>query len=160
MPTTGQRYGVGIGTGIASGAAAGSALGPWGALVGGVVGGVGGAVSAGMGEAEENKQRALIEEERRRKRKALLVNLYRQQAQLGGLDTTELDTQLAMNDMDYENLQQDRAFTAAHRIDPAAFAPIAQYGTQAAGRIYDYYNPKIQPQVTPSSGVRLRPEDF
>lgn len=166
MPTTGQRYGVGIGTGAAAGAAAGSALGPWGALVGGVVGGVGGAVSASMGESEEAKQRALIEERRKRERKAVLLNLLRQQATSGGSDTAYLDTLMGNSDTDYANLQEDRAFTAQHRIDPASFAPIAQYGTQAAGRIYDYYNtPQLPTAASPDPGLkdprlRLRMEDF
>ena len=147
MPTTGQRYAVGIGTGAASGAAAGSALGPWGALIGGAIGAGGGAVSAAMGASEEAKQRALMEEQEKRKKRAILMNLLRNQAAAAGFDTTQLDTQNAENDLDYQTLQDNRAFTTAHRIDPASFAPIAAAGTQAAGRVYNGLNsPSLQLQ--------------
>lgn len=149
MPTTGQRYAVGIGTGAASGAAAGASLGPWGALVGGAIGAGGGAISAAMGASEEAKQRALMEEQEKRRKKEVLLELLRNDAASGGWPTTGLDTQMKLNDINYDALQNDRAFTAAHRIGPEAFVPIAQAGTQAAGRVYNSLN-------TPSSA----PSDY
>lgn len=140
MASTGQRYAVGIGTGAASGALAGSALGPWGAAIGGVVGGAGGAVSAAMGNSEEAKQRALMEAQHARSKKQILMDMLRERMQQGGLDTSGVDARMQLNDLNVDNTNDERAFQASHRIDPAAFAPIAQAGTAAAGKIYDAYN--------------------
>ena len=151
MPTTGQRYAVGIGTGAASGAAAGSVIGPWGTVIGGAIGAGAGAIGAAMGASEESKQRALMEEQEKRKKKAILLQLLRNKAAEYGADTTYLDTQMALKDLDYENLQNDRAFTAAHRIGPDAFVPMAQLGAQAAGRTYNGLQaPQAQTQFQPS----------
>ena len=140
MATNGQRYAVGIGTGAAGGAVAGTAILPgWGTAIGAGVGAIGGAVGAAMGNSEEAKQRALMEQANARSKKQILMDMLRQRMQQGGLDTTGVDAQMQLNDLNVNNTADERQFQASHRIDPSSFAPMAQLGTQAAGKIYDAY---------------------
>lgn len=156
MATPGQNYAVGIGTGAAGGAASGAAIGgPWGALIGGVVGAGGGAVGAAMANKKEADEKRRMIAAQQRSRQSIWVDLLRNYAAKHGQDTTYLDTLRQLNGEDLSNQAQDAQFAAQHRIDPMSFAPIAQYGTQAAGSIYKSLNTPSAPaaprQIAPEN---------
>lgn len=136
MATSGQNYAVGIGTGAAGGAASGAAFGPWGALIGAGIGAAGGAISAGVANSKEADEKRRMLAAQQRSRHDILLDLQRNYAARNGVDTTYLDTLRALKGEDLQNASQDAQFAAQHRIDPASFVPIAQLGTQAAGRVY------------------------
>ena len=145
MASTGARYAVGIGTGAATGAATGSALGPWGTLIGGAIGAGAGAIGAGVSGGQEAQARAELEEEQKRRKKELLLQYLRNRVASSGLPTGAIDARMAVNGLDRQAAAENDALNQATEISPNAFLPIAQAGTQAAGRVYNSLNAP-QPQ--------------
>ena len=169
MASNAQRYAVGIGTGAASGAALGSSILPgWGTAIGAALGAGAGAIGAATGNSDEEKRRRLIEEQRAREKKMVLLELLRNQAVQNGYDPTLLDTTIKMKGLDYQNALEDRAYANANRLDPNAFVQMAQQGALAARGIYNGFNqaPAVaapatsnQFQLTPMQGSLLD-EDY
>lgn len=149
MATSGQNYAVGIGTGAAGGAASGAAFGPWGALIGAGIGAAGGAISAGVANSKEADEKRRMLAAQQRSRHDILLDLQRNYAAKNGVDTTYLDTLRALKGEDLQNASQNAQFAAQHRIDPSSFVPIAQLGTQAAGRVYNKLNAPQSPYGMP-----------
>lgn len=156
------KYAAGIGGGAASGAAAGAAIGPWGALIGGLIGGGAGAIGTGLQIGNENDQRAALEEEQRRRKKELVIQFLRDRIAREGGSTEGADVQMAQNSLGRQQQQQTDAFNQSTELNPMAFVPIAQAGTQAAGRVYNSLNqPQQQPmQLLPMPNDRDAYEAF
>lgn len=156
MATKGQNYAVGIGTGAAGGAAVGSSILPgWGTAIGAGVGAIGGAIEGAFANSEEGKQKAVLEAQQQRRKKEILYNVLRNQAQQYGAwgDTSLGDTIMAEKDANWQNASENSQFAAQHRIGPNAFVGMAQNGLAAAGRTYNGLS-------QPSTNSPTYPSDF
>lgn len=157
MASNAQRYAVGIGTGAASGASLGTSILPgWGTLIGGVLGAGAGAIGAAAGNSDEAKRRQLIEEQRAREKKMLVLEILRKQAVENGYDPTLLDVTMKKKGMDYQHMLEDRAYANANRLDANAFVPMAMAGAQTAAGLYKgFQTPNVQ--SAPSGPIQLTP---
>lgn len=90
-----KRKALGVGTSAAGGAATGSVFGPVGA-------GIGGAVGLGLGllGGLDNSEEEALKKQRDRAKESLVLELYRNRAAKLGADTTPLDVDLQLRDID------------------------------------------------------------
>lgn len=142
------RYAVGIGSGAAAGAAAGTSIVPgWGTLIGGVVGAAGGAIGAGVNEGKISDAEKRMGTAQERERKAVLIEVLRNQAARQGYDTSAIDATLARKGVDIRQAEENRQWNLQQQtLDPNAFVGMAINGTRAAGGVYKSLN---QPAAGP-----------
>jgi hypothetical protein len=142
------RYAVGIGSGAAAGAAAGTSILPgWGSLIGGAVGAIGGAIGTGVNEGYLSDQDKRLKAQQDREKKAVLLDLLRNEAQQYGAPTGATDTALEMQGLNRDIAEQNRQVDLSRRLDPNAFVGMATNATRAAGGIYNAAN---QPSPGPN----------
>jgi hypothetical protein len=141
MASNAQRYAVGIGTGAASGAALGTEILPgWGTVIGGVLGAGAGAIGAAASNDTARKNQEIIQAQRDRERKTILLNLLENQGSQGGMDSTLTDTIRQERGLSLQNAAQDRQLANANRLDANSFVPMAKAGVAIGKGLYSGFS--------------------